>query len=88
MPNSVHLFQTAERIREAHPDNEWFQLTGLIHDVGKVLACWGEPQFSVVGDTFPVGCAFSEKCVFPDLFQNNPDTQNDQYKCVVEIDKQ
>ena len=36
LPNSMHCFQTAERIREAHPDKEWFQLTGLIHDIGKV----------------------------------------------------
>ncbi len=36
LPNSVHCFQTAERIREAHPDKEWFHLTGLIHDIGKV----------------------------------------------------
>jgi len=27
----------------------------------------------VVGDTFPVGCAFSETIVFPELFAENPD---------------
>ena len=37
LPNSVHAFQTAERIRAEHPDKEWFQLTGLIHDLGKVI---------------------------------------------------
>lgn len=79
LPNSMHCFQTAERIRQDHPDREWFQLTGLIHDLGKVLACWGEPQFCVVGDTFPVGCAFSDKCVFPDLFKENPDSKNTEY---------
>lgn len=36
IPNIVHAFQTAERIREEHPDKDWFQLTGLIHDLGKV----------------------------------------------------
>ena len=36
MPNIVHAFQSAEKIREDHPDQEWFQLTGLIHDLGKV----------------------------------------------------
>lgn len=36
LPNIVHAFQTAERIREAHPDRDWFHLTGLIHDLGKV----------------------------------------------------
>jgi len=44
IPNAVHAFQTAERICQAHPDKDWFQLTGLIHDIGKVLAFWGEPQ--------------------------------------------
>ena len=36
LPNIIHAFQTAEQIREKHPDKEWFQLTGLIHDLGKV----------------------------------------------------
>ena len=36
LPNIVHAFQTAEQIRKDHPDKEWFQLTGLIHDLGKV----------------------------------------------------
>lgn len=37
IPNIVHAFQTAERIRLEHPDDDWFHLTGLIHDLGKVL---------------------------------------------------
>src|SRR5262249_53377529 len=50
-----HLMQTSEAIRRAgHP--RWFILTGLIHDLGKVLCLYGEPQWAVVGDTFPVGC--------------------------------
>ena len=76
----MHCFQTAERIREAHPDLDWFHLTGLIHDVGKILAVWGEPQYAVVGDTFPVGCKFSEKCVFHELFEKNPDYTDERYK--------
>ena len=52
-----HLLQTSEAIRrEGHP--RWFVLTGFIHDLGKVLCLWGEPQWGVVGDTFPVGCAY------------------------------
>lgn len=74
VPNSVHAFQTAERIRKVYPDNDWLQLTGLIHDLGKLLAVWGEPQSSVVGDTFPVGCAFSDKIVYgSDSFMDNED---------------
>lgn len=36
IPNIVHAFQTAERIRIDFPDDDWFHLTGLIHDLGKV----------------------------------------------------
>ena len=38
-------------------------LTGLIHDLGKVLCLFGEPQWAVVGDTFPTGCPYSPKIV-------------------------
>lgn len=70
-----HNLQTAEAIRaDGHP--RWFQLTGFIHDLGKVLTMWGEPQWAVVGDTFPVGCRWSEKIVYPQYFDANPDSQN------------
>ena len=61
-----HNLQTAEAIRAAgHP--RWFQLAGLIHDLGKILWVWGEPQWCVVGDTFPLGCQFSRtrSCSIP-----------------------
>ena len=64
--------QTAEAIRrDGQP--RWFILTGLIHDLGKILCLFGEPQWAVVGDTFPVGCAYSDKVVFPEFFADNPD---------------
>ena len=44
-----------------------------------MLFFFGEQQWSVVGDTFPVGCAFSDKCVFPQFFEENPDTSNPAY---------
>jgi inositol oxygenase len=73
-----HLVQTAEQIRrDGHP--RWFILTGLIHDLGKVLCLFGEPQWAVVGDTFPVGCAFSEKIVFHRFFADNPDSRHPVY---------
>lgn len=73
-----HLLQSAEAIRAAgHP--RWFILTGLIHDLGKILCLFGEPQWAVVGDTFPVGCAFSEKVVFSEFFADNPDSRVPQY---------
>src|SRR5215471_4389651 len=44
-----HLLQTSEAIRAAGHD-DWFVLTGLIHDLGKILCLFGEPQWAVVGD--------------------------------------
>jgi len=73
-----HLLQTSESIRrDGHPD--WMVLTGLMHDMGKVLCLFGEPQWAVVGDTFPVGCAYSDKIVYPEFFKNNPDYSNAEY---------
>ena len=34
----------------------------------------------MVGDTFPVGCAFSDKVVFPEFFAENPDKQTPEYQ--------
>jgi inositol oxygenase len=80
LPNIVHAFQTAERARQIHPDEDWFHLTGLIHDLGKVMALWGEPQWAVVGDTFPVGCLPSPSVVFRNYtFQENPDLLDGRY---------
>jgi inositol oxygenase len=74
-----HLLQTAEQIRkDGHP--RWFILTGLIHDLGKILCLFGEPQWAVVGDTFPVGCAYSDKIVFHQFFADNPDGKDPQYQ--------
>ena len=42
LPNSIHAYQTAERIRKARPLQYELQLTGLIHDIGKVLFKFGE----------------------------------------------
>lgn len=76
-PNSFHAFQTAEGIRQQYPDEKWFQITGLIHDLGKVLAVWNEPQWAVVGDTFPVGCRPADSVVFGlKSFENNPDLKD------------
>jgi inositol oxygenase len=55
-------------------------LTGLIHDLGKVLCLNGEPQWAVVGDTYPVGCAWSDKIVFYEFFAANPDRNVPEYQ--------
>lgn len=74
-----HLLQCSEAIRaDGHP--RWMIATGLIHDLGKVLCLYGEPQWAVVGDTFPVGCRYSDKVVFPEFFLENPDSQVAEYQ--------
>ncbi len=74
-----HNLQTAEAIRrDGHP--RWMQLTGLVHDLGKVLCLWGEPQWAVVGDTFPVGCKWSDRIVYHEFFEANPDAQVPGYQ--------
>jgi inositol oxygenase len=79
-----HLMQTSEAIRaDGHP--RWFILTGLIHDLGKVLCLFGEPQWAVVGDTFPVGCRYSDKIVFPEFFEENPDFRVPEYRTATGI---
>ena len=74
-----HLLQTSEAIRrDGHP--RWFVLAGFVHDLGKVLCLYGEPQWAVVGDTFPVGCAYSDEIVFPQYFAANPDAKSPEYR--------
>ncbi|XP_027125281.1 inositol oxygenase 1 [Coffea arabica] len=87
-PQIEHLLQTAEAIRKDYPDEDWLHLTALIHDLGKVLnlPSFGElPQWAVVGDTFPVGCAFDESIVHHKYFKENPDYADPAYntKCGV-----
>lgn len=73
-----HLLQTSEAIRQdGHED--WFVLTGFMHDLGKVLCLFGEPQWAVVGDTFPVGCKHSNRVVYPEFFAENADATDPRY---------
>jgi len=74
-----HLLQTSEEIRkDNHPD--WFVLAGFIHDLGKILVLFGEPQWAVVGDTFPVGCEYSDEIVYPEFFKENTDYNRKEYQ--------
>ena len=74
-----HLMQTSEAMRrDGCP--RWMVLTGFIHDLGKCLCLYGEPQWGVVGDTFPVGCAWSKDIVFPEYFAANSDRLIPEYQ--------
>lgn len=80
LSNYHHAIQTAEGIRaDGHP--EWFQLVGLIHDIGKIIFIKGcdedgtsiKTQWSIVGDTFIVGCKLPDKLVYDKFNELNPD---------------
>ncbi|KAI8327412.1 inositol oxygenase [Choanephora cucurbitarum] len=74
----VHSLQSAEAARrDGQP--RWMILTALIHDLGKYLFFLGEPQWSVVGDTFPVGCQYSDKIVHAEYLKGNPDYEHPVY---------
>ena len=48
-------------------DWSWLPLTGLVHDLGKIMLLpeFGAlPQWCVVGDTYPVGAPFSSSNIF------------------------
>jgi inositol oxygenase len=88
MPQMQHALQSAEAARRQYPDAQydWLHLTCLIHDLGKILAVQdtdrglkADPQWLVVGDTFPVGCAFESSNVFAESFAANPDTSHPCY---------
>ena len=94
LPNVQHLIQSAEAIRaEGRPG--WMQLTGLIHDLGKVMFLWGSDedgtshneQWGMVGDVFVVGCALPDSCVYPEFNELNPDMQNASYNTELGIYK-
>jgi len=80
----IHLLQTGESLRKLYPGEEydWLHLTGFIHDLGKVLAhpnLYNEPQWAVVGDTFPLGCQFDPAIVFSEFLVHNPDKNVPEY---------
>ena len=79
MSQLEHLLQTAEQIRQ-DGQPRWFILTGFVHDLGKILCLYGEPQWAVVGDTFPVGCGYADSIVFKDFFAANPDSTQARFQ--------
>lgn len=73
-------YLAAERARDEYPEHDWLHLTALIHDLGKIMAFYDEPQWAVVGDTFPVGCKWSQNIVYRnETFDDNVDIDNPKY---------
>ncbi|KAL0317194.1 UNVERIFIED_CONTAM: Inositol oxygenase 1 [Sesamum angustifolium] len=90
-PQIQHLLQSAEAVRKDYPDQDWLHLTALIHDLGKVLllpSFGGLPQWAVVGDTFPLGCAFDPSVVHYEHFKSNPDHSNPAYNTKLGVYKE
>ena len=92
LPNVQHLIQSAEAIRaDNRPD--WMQLTGLIHDLGKIMFMWGSDadgtsqaeQWGMVGDVFVVGCKLPSSCVYPEFNDLNPDMKDERYSTTTGI---
>lgn len=45
------------------------------------MAFYDEPQWAVVGDTHPVGCAVGPNVVYRETsFVDNPDMKDERYK--------
>jgi len=87
-PNSLHALQTAEAIRKTGTYPDWFILTGLIHDMGKILYLKGCPedgtsidtQWSIVGDTFITGTKIPDNIILSEYNKYNLDNLNDTNK--------
>lgn len=90
LPNMIHMLQTAEGIKkDGHED--WFQLVGLIHDMGKIMYALGgtdddgqmgtanASQWGLGGDTWIVGCKIPDCVVYPEFNTLNIDSLNSQY---------
>ena len=76
VPNSIHAYQTAERIRKKYPEDKELQIIGLIHDLGKVLFSFGEENWAVVGDTYVLGCEFPKSIVYYECLKESKEKHN------------
>lgn len=64
------------------------KVVGLLHDMGKIMFLWGEPeegqegtatgaQWALGGDTWVVGCELPDTMVFPEYNKLNPDMSDE-----------
>jgi len=73
-----HLLQTSEAIRaDGHPD--WMVLR-VIPRYGQGTVFVWRAAMGGCRDTFPVGCAWSDKIVYPEYFANNSDIGDERYQ--------
>jgi len=78
----LHCISTGEQCRNLFPNENWMHLVGFLHDFGKIIMndkMYNLPDWAVVGDTFPVGCQFSDKIIFSEAFKDNLDSKNSKY---------
>jgi inositol oxygenase len=89
LPNLARAYQVAAAMRAAG-EPEWMQVTGLIHDVGKIMFLWGDAtdgqqagegaaQWGLSGDTWAVGCALPASVVSGSSHVHNPDASDPRY---------
>lgn len=86
-----HAFQVAEKLRTLYPNDEQLHLVGLLHDLGKILLLpefGGLDQWEVVGDIYPVGCAFNSEIIYSEFFINHKDMSNHHFNTKYGIYKQ
>jgi inositol oxygenase len=74
-----HALQTANSIVDAGLDEDWI-ITGLVHDLGKIIVQYGERQEFTVGDIFPIGCRYSPQIIRYEYLAQNPDWSDPRYQ--------
>ena len=85
IPNAHHAFQTAEGARKNNEPG-WFQVTCLLHDLGKIMYLWGNDktgtslthQWGIVGDTYILGCKIPDTIVYPEFNQDQPNATHSE----------
>lgn len=58
--------------------SEYVHISFVIRDVSDERSVF-RGQWDVVGDTFVVGCKFSDKIIYPETFEGNPDSRDPVY---------
>lgn len=71
--------QSVEAAREAGLPR-WLVLAAFIREPRQVAVLFRRTQWAVVGDTFPLGCPFSDQIVFPEFFAEIPDLKVPEYQ--------